>query len=1179
LVNGECDLALAGGVSVALPIKNGYLYLQGGINSPDGHCRAFDAEAKGSVGGSGAGVVVLKRLEQALEDGDTIHAVIRGTAVNNDGSDKVGFTAPSVHGQSKVIREALSVAAVEPETVGYVETHGTGTLLGDAIELRALHQVFAGERAHPCAIGSIKTNLGHLDAAAGVTGLIKAVLALEHGEIPPSLNCRTPHPEIAAGGGVLRVATELQPWVRNGTPRRAGVSSFGIGGTNAHAVLEEAPESEPSGPSREHQLLVLSARTPTALDAAAERLADALEGRAAPLPDAAYTLRIGRRAMEHRLAVVCRDAEEAVNALRGRPAGRRAGAARRPVVFLFPGTGTQYAGMGRGLYEGEPVYREAVDRCCELLRPVLGVDLRATLFAAEEDGDASALLGRTRFAQPAVFVTEYALSQLWTGWGIRPAAMIGHSLGEYTAACLAGVFRLEDALRMVALRALRIDALPGGVMLAVPLAEAELRGILPAGVDLAAVNTPGSCVAAGPAAEVEALEAVLAERGVASRRLQTSHAFHSRMVAPVAAELERLLAGCELRAPEIPFVSNVTGSWITDDEACSPAYWARHLCEPVRFAAGLDTLGRESGWAALEVGPGQALGRWASQHASAAGEEPAVFASLRPPRSGTADGRFVLEALGGLWSAGVEVDWAAFSRDERRRRVALPTYPFERERFWVERPRRAPEAPPSDPRSTQGGERAIGQPVAAPAAAPSPSPSPARREAILGRLKQIAAGLTGVPEDRIPADAHFLETGFDSLLLLQALQAVEKQLGVRVPLVQLLEEIRTLDGLADHLDAALPPDPEPAAPVREPAAAPVPRAVHPWPAAVNGDLPPATRGDAAALERIMEMQLKAVQQVVQQQLALLQGHAAPGAPTQAPARTAPPAAERKPAQPRVTGEVPQSGRARFQPETFVPFQPIRAEGAGGLTPQQQAYLDAFVARYVERTRGSREHQESSHAALADGRVTAKFRRLWKGLAYPIVGARASGSRVWDVDGNEYVDVGMSYGCNLFGHAPEFVSRAIAGQVETGYGLGPQSPLVGRAARLVCELGGNERAVFCNSGTEAVMGAIRAARTYTGRSRIAYFAGSYHGWSDSVLGRLVRRDGEAEVHPGAPGVPASQLGDVLMFDYDDPSSLEQLAGRLDEVALVLVEPVQSRRPDVQPRAFLHELRRLTREAGT
>ncbi|HEX2077661.1 MAG TPA: type I polyketide synthase, partial [Longimicrobium sp.] len=839
LINGECDVAMAGGVSVVVPTVTGYPYSPDGILSPDGHCRAFDAGAQGTVGGSGAGVVVLRRLEDAIAAGDTIHAVIRGSAINNDGAQKVGYTAPSVAGQARVISEAISLAGVDPSTVQYVETHGAGTPLGDAIELRALKQVFGARNAdgHRCALGSVKSSVGHLDTASGVTGLIKTVMSLRHGEIPPSLHCVTPNAELE-GDVPFFVNTALRPWERNGAPRRAGVSSFGIGGTNAHVVLEEAPPREPSGPSREYQLLVVSAKTPAALAASAEALAAHLEREAPPLADAAATLQTGRRQLEHRLALACRDTDEAVRGLRAAAAKPSVPAypGGRPLVFMFPGVGTQYVDMGRGLYDAEPVFRAVVDECCELLRPLLGRDLREVLHSAasaEGEGgagggwdlrrltargaEAEGPLDPTEVAQPAVFVTEYALARLWMSWGVRPVGLIGHSLGEYVAACVAGVLTLEDALRLVARRARMIAALPSGAMLAVPLGEAALRQILPAALDVAAVNTPESCVAAGPAAEIEAFAAALAERGTVSLRLPARHAFHSRAMEAVAPELERLVAGFALRAPEIPFVSNVKGTWITDDEACSPAYWARHLCRTVRFADGVAALRAEPGWALLELGPGQALGAWALQHPAGGAPAPVVFSGLRHQHHHVPDPRFMLETLGGLWAAGVQVDWAAFGAGERRHRVPLPTYPFERRRYWVDPPSRAARAAAPQPETA----RAQAEPPGAEHAAPlSPekgmrvnhegssvsatAPSP-RYEAILDRLKTLASELTGIDRNNVLTDVHFFQAGIDSLLLLQAVQAVDKHLGVRLSLVEMLEEMTTLEAVAAYIDGVLPP--------------------------------------------------------------------------------------------------------------------------------------------------------------------------------------------------------------------------------------------------------------------------------------------------------------------------------------------------------------------------------------
>jgi phthiocerol/phenolphthiocerol synthesis type-I polyketide synthase E len=686
LLSGECDMAMAGGISIRIP-EIGYVSTDADVNSPDGHVRSFDAKAAGTVFSSGMGIVVLKRLADALADGDTIHAVIKGSAVTNDGSQKVGFTAPGVDGQVRVIRTAMTVAEVEPGQISYVEAHGTGTPVGDPIEITALTKVFREktEERGFCALGTVKTNIGHLGAAAGVAGLIKTVLALEHRMIPPSLLFEEPNPQIDFESSPFFVNTRLREWPVNGQPRRAGVSAFGMGGTNAHVIVEEAPEPAPAGPSRPWQLLLLSARTETALATVTANLAAHLEAHLeTDLADAAWTLQVGRKVHEHRRTAVCRDAAHAREVLAGLDAEWVSTAfspsRERAVAFLFTGQGAQYAGMGKGLYESEATFREQVGACCERLRPLLGLDLRDLLFAASED--AAGQLGQTRFTQPALFVVEYALARLLMEWGLTPKAMLGHSVGEYAAACLAGVMSLDDALLLVAERGRLIQGLPSGAMLAVPLSEEQVLPLLGAQLSLAAVNAPSRCVVSGPHEAVEALHAELSARGVAARPLHTSHAFHSGMMEPILEPFIQLLSGMELHAPQIPYVSNVTGTWITELEATDPGYWARHLRQAVRFADGVQELAKDPQLVLLEVGPGQTLAALARQHPSGKGR--VVLSSVRHPKSREADLPVLLKTLGQLWLAGVQVDWHGFHAREQRRRVPLPTYPFERSRFWIE---------------------------------------------------------------------------------------------------------------------------------------------------------------------------------------------------------------------------------------------------------------------------------------------------------------------------------------------------------------------------------------------------------------------------------------------------------------------------------------------------------------
>lgn len=685
----QCDMALAGGTAIALPQRVGYIYQEGGIASPDGHCRAFDSQARGTIGGSGAGVVVLQRYADAVADGSQIRAVIRGFGVNNDGSLKVGYTAPSVDGQAEAIATAQAMAGVDPETITYIEAHGTGTPLGDPIEVSALTQVFRAStpKVGYCGIGSVKTNFGHLNSAAGVASLIKTVLALEYKQLPPSLHFKRPNPNLGLNGSPFYVVDSLRDWQSSGAPRRAGVSSFGIGGTNAHVVLEEASPPLPPAPSRPWQLLLLSARSSRALERATANLAHWLRQRPGlALPDVAYTLQVGRKAFPHRrlLLVDSDQRETTLDALEaGATQGHDAPAdGQRPVVFMFSGQGAQYLNMGRELYEGEPAFREQIDRCAELLRPHLELDLRELVFG-EATGGAAERLGQTSVAQPALFALEYALAQLWMAWGIQPRALVGHSIGEYVAACLAGVFALEDALALVAARGRLIQRLPPGAMLSVHLLERELAPLLDLGLSLAAVNAPGLCVVAGPLNRVERAQALLEQRGVNHTRLHTSHAFHSTLVEPVVSTFVELVSRISLQAPRLPYLSNLTGTWISAELATDPAYYGRHLRQTVQFARCLEVLAQDPKRILLEVGPGKTLGTLATAHPGA-GDEQMVLSSLPHARERQPDGKVMLHALGQLWLAGAEVDWQGFYAHERRRRVSLPTYPFERQRYWVE---------------------------------------------------------------------------------------------------------------------------------------------------------------------------------------------------------------------------------------------------------------------------------------------------------------------------------------------------------------------------------------------------------------------------------------------------------------------------------------------------------------
>jgi acyl transferase domain-containing protein len=729
LLSQECDMALAGGVAISVPMKRGYVYTEGMHLSPDGHCRAFDARAQGTIFGSGVGLVVLRRLRDAVAQRDMVYAVIKGSAVNNDGSLKVGFAAPGVDGQARVIAEALDVAGINPETVSYVETHGSGTALGDPIEVAALTKAFrlSTRRTQFCALGSVKTNVGHLATAAGVAGLIKTVLVLRHGMIPPTLHFKEPNPQIDFASSPFFVNTERRPWPASQHPRRAGVNSFGMGGTNVHLVLEEAPGRQPTSGSRPHQLLHLSAKTEASLEIATSNLVAYLRNHPeVDLADVAYTLQMGRAAYSHRRTAVCQTVTEAVDALSGYDPGRvltnHNPVPDCPVVFLFPGVGDHYVGMAQELYRTEPEFKKWLDDCCQQLQPYLNIDLRDILYPQQQEqplswanqtrgidfrqmvgrhkrnGNSTEPLQQTALAQPAVFVVEYALAQLLIAYGVKPQAMIGYSLGEYVCACLAGVLTLPDALRLVAERARLIQSLPAGAMLTVSLGAAAMRPFLTDDVVISGILTPRLCVLAGPVAAIAAVQAQLSEQNVSSWLLPATHAFHSPMMAPIEGAFRQLLQTVAFHPPQIPYLSNVTGNWIQPAEATDPAYWTKHLCQTVQLEAGMARLLGNEQQVFLEVGPGQSMGSFVSQHPDGGVTQTMrTLPTLRYAYDQQSDSAFLLNTLGKLWLLGVDIDGEGFYQHESRWRLPLPTYPFDLRPYWIE----APTAPASMPPVTK----------------------------------------------------------------------------------------------------------------------------------------------------------------------------------------------------------------------------------------------------------------------------------------------------------------------------------------------------------------------------------------------------------------------------------------------------------------------------------------------
>ncbi len=782
LLTYQCDMALAGGSSITFPQKRSSPYQEGGMVSPDGHCRTFDAAAQGTVFGGAVATVLLKRLEDARQDGDQIYAVIRGFAVNNDGSARVGYTAPSVEGQSRVIALAHAAADVNPESIGYVEAHGTATPLGDPIELAALTQAF---RAHTtkmnfCTIGTAKTNVGHLDIAAGVTGLIHATHVVRDGIFPPTLHYHKPNPNFDFANSPFRVNTERSSWSAIGMPRRAGVSAFGVGGTNAHVIIEQAPNRAHVHALKPAHLLTLSARSDAALDRACDNLATFLSDRSTiDLANAAWTLQIGRKAFDCRTTIVASDVNEAVSALREKASARRPRSRRQEnaaVDFLFPGQGAQRVNMAREIYDAEPAFREDVDRCAEILHPHLGADLRKFIYPNKGDlAKATEQLTDTAIAQPAIFVIELALARLLLSWGIKPRAMLGHSVGEFVAACLAGVFSLEDALALVATRGKLMHEIPNGGMLSVRLPEPDLRGRLDDQLDIAAINSPSLCVVAGDFNALKNLQNELEGEGIICRALVTSHAFHSAMMDPVIEPFTAAVAKLQRSAPKIPYLSGVTGTWITAEQAVDPTYWGRHLRQAVQFSPAISLLRSAPTAVLLEVGPGNVLGTLARQHV-AASDDQIVSSTLADQSAGKGDFASLLAALGSMWRTGVEPNWAAVHRGERLQRISLPTYPFERKRYWLKDTSATAVIAATPPEITKefdepvtainasSKEDAVSVNVKDAAVAEAAPDAGARSARIRAALVEIFEELSGLDLSKADGSASFLEMGFELVI-------------------------------------------------------------------------------------------------------------------------------------------------------------------------------------------------------------------------------------------------------------------------------------------------------------------------------------------------------------------------------------------------------------------------------
>ncbi|WP_435603461.1 aminotransferase class III-fold pyridoxal phosphate-dependent enzyme [Streptomyces sp. bgisy130] len=1105
VLSGECDMAVAGGVNIELPHRVGYYHQEGSVWSADGHCRPFDRAAGGTITGSGAGAVVIKRLDQALADGDAVHAVIRGSAINNDGNRKMGFTAPSVHQQSLVIGAALAAAEVDKRDIGYVEAHGTGTAIGDVVEWTAIERALGAEGV-PCGIGATKANLGHLGAAAGILGLIKAALVLAHGRIPPVANFVELNPRIKPAGARLFVPNGPREWADDGKPRRAGVSSMGIGGTNAHVVLEQAPVPEtPDEPREQVCVLPVTAASKRSVEETANRVAEFAAENPHRLRSLAHTMRVGRRVLPHREAIVVARRGDGFATWR---TGSRLAKRNHDSALVFPGQGGQVGDLTAAVSEIDG-FRDLLSEALQCLpaedRPLV----RALLTGAS--GTTSDAPSAPLITELAVLVRSVTIARSLLADGVRPQSLCGFSLGEIAAGVVGGVFDLTEAAGMLSERARILAGAPAGGMIRVRLAEASVAPYLGTDVSLAIAPGGRDCMLSGETAALDALAARLRADRVACVRVPVAHPFHSVALKDSVAEYAAAWSQVGLRSPSLRLMSPTTGDWLDEETARDPGFWASQLVRTVRFGdavaklrvsgtdlayvldsdAGVTPFVREAfGADALAMTTGKQAGydavsraRWLAA-AWSAGQDPVPVTADGTGRGSGSEAPTVL----------VHAPTYAFDRSSQKEQPPMQNAAEPTPDSGRPSPAPADRTPASQ---TPADQTPASQTLTdqTPAEAPVPNLSHADVARIEGGVRQVVAKLVGCTPEQLDPSTSFMELGYDSFLLIQLADALSAEFRTDIDVRLLFVDLDSCDGVSEHL---------------------------------KGVVPPSGRSVAAAVD--------------------------PG-----PSRTAPP----------VPSAVPEPRPAPLP--TPVPRQSGQVVSADGADP-----LQAEI-EWARRTPLSKRITEEDRFALADQRNLMASRSGRREVSYPVVGVRGDGARFVDVDGQEFLDLCMGFGVLMLGHASEPLTAALRTFEPSDLLIGPQSSTAGDVARGIASLVGADRVAFTSSGTEAVMGAVRAARAKTGRDVIALFSGSYHGTFDGVL-VAPRAGGErGETTRLGRGTPASMVQDVIVLPYDD-SAIPVLESYGERLAAVLVEPVQSRRPGYQPVELLHRLRALTTAQG-
>ena len=1199
LRSGECNTAIIGGVNCMLS-PNMYVYLtQLNSLSNDGICKTFDDSADGFGRGEGSGILILKRLSEALKNNDKILAVIKGSAVNHDGAS-AGFTAPNGTAQQEVIQKALSDAGVHPAEIDYIETHGAATPLGDPIEIQAIAEVYGKARnmENPILVGAVKTNIGHVEGASGMAGMIKTVLSMQNSYIPPHLHVSVPNRKIDWEHIPVKINTGLTPWKFGEKPMRAGVSGFGFSGTNAHIIVEESPfETEPSSPHPQTcpaHILNISARTPLALKALASNYIDFFSKNSDQDPDdICYTAATGRSHFDSRLSVVGKNTGQLQKKLNlflsgvmnnlG-PASDKKGLNKK-IAFLFTGQGSQYIGIGKELYETEPVFKSELEACDQLFQQYIDTSIIHILYSESATEE---FMENAIYAQPVIFAAEYALCQLWRSWGIEPSLVIGHSIGEYTAACIAGVFSLEDAIKLVSIRGQLMQAVTeSGFMAGVLTTEEKARSFIEGfenDVSIAAVNAPENVTLSGRKESLEKVLTRVKQEKIFIENLHITHAFHSIVMEPYVDTFLQKIKEITFSTPKLHFISTVTGSTAGAD-LCNPQYWANHFSRTVRYNDSIKAAHREGYQLFIEIGGTATLTGLAAQ--SLQGEDVQLIPSLRKGRNSY---EHILAGLSQLYMLNIDINWETFYKSFNRTKVMLPNYPFQREKYWMHNIHSVTIA---EKKQILNENIVIEENT--------------KMEKILNELKEMVRAISDLQNDELHPDAELIALGLDSLMLTELRRKITGQYGIEISLNEFFMELTTLNKIAECIrERSIPvetiqlkPTPVENVPLPTPQHEQIPlmhTAIKQEPVRPKYEFNPSGNIPVSALERIFSQQMDTLKEhsqrisdLASRQLDSLKNmpFALPGIPN--PVVSVPTVQSTQPTNltPTMTPQVTPVPHKPFDaaiPATKPAAKPLNFSANAdlrkrGLTPKQQVHLEALIQRYTKRTNTSKEETRKYRKVLADSKATVGFNISTKEMLYPLIGKRAEKARIWDIDGNEYIDVTMGFGVYLFGHHPEFLKKAFQEQPEYPTELGPRSYVTGEAATLISKFTGMERVTFANTGTEAVMTAIRLARASTGRSKIAIFTRSYHGHSDGTLAVSSIRNGQLFSEPVSPGIPKSVTDEIIVLEYLDPHSLDYIRQHGSQLAAVLLEPVQSRYPNVKPLEFLQEVRRITTNSGT